>query len=200
MEGERGVLQQGVQRTALKGSRIQPLERIGGEDGEGQEQHAEQTLGRHGRSLEAERQAPGAGQDCPEAGQHQTPQDQRALVAAPGGGDLVEHRLVGVAVGRDIGDREVRDREGQDQGGESQGDNARAGQGRALGRAGQHRAAAQTTGRSHAGLQHREHQGEDQGESAQFNNHRSAAPAAGVSPPGRHSPLAFRRSATSRGI
>ena len=200
MEGERRVLQQRVQRIALERGRIQPLERVGGKDGEGEEHHAEQALRGHGRGLEPERQAARARQERAEPGQDQTPQHQRALVAAPGRGDLVEHRLVGVAVGRDIGDREVGGRERLDQGGKGQGHGGRAGPGRALRGTGQHRTAAQAAGDGHARLQCGQRQGQDQGEGAQFNSHVVGAPAAAAPPSGRHSPLALSRSATSRGM
>ena len=177
MEGERRVLQQRVQRIALERGRVQPLERVGGEDGEGEEHHAQQTLHRRRRSLEPERQAAGARQHRTETGQDKAPQHQRALVAAPGGGDLVEHRLVGVAVGRDIAHREVRGRKGQDQDGEGQGDGDRAGERRTLGSPGQHRTATQATGRGQAGLQHGQHQGQDQGKRPQLNDHAAGAPA-----------------------
>jgi hypothetical protein len=139
MEGQGRVLQQRVQ---------------GGEHRKGDEHHPQRPLGGDRTGLQPERQAPCPRQHRAEPGQDQAPQHQRAFVAAPGPGHLVEHRLVGVAVRRDIGDREVRDHEGEDQDrkGKTHGQGRR--QGRALCRTGQDRTAPHPPRNGEPGLQY----------------------------------------------
>ena len=147
MDGQGRILQQGIQRRPLEGDRVQPGERVGGKDGEGQKQGRQRALDGDGRGLQTERQPPGPGQGPAEHGHDQAPQQQRAFVAAPGRGHLVEHGLVGVAVGGDVGDREIALRKGVDQHRIGQDDGHGRREGRALARTGEHRTAPDTTGR-----------------------------------------------------
>ena len=94
MEREAGILKQRVQIAAVGRHREQPRERIRGGDDEQQGAEAEQPLNRQGAGPQAGWQAPAEECDEPaEQRQHEDPQQHRAFVAAPGAGDLVEHRL-----------------------------------------------------------------------------------------------------------
>ena len=61
----------------------------------------------------AGRLPPKSGDQRAEEGEDQHPEQHRALVVAPGAGDLVEHRLQRMGVLPDIGDREIRLRVGR---------------------------------------------------------------------------------------
>ena len=55
MEGERRVLQQRIEAAPLDRGRVEPLERVGGDDDEEQEGHADRALHRQHPRLEAGR-------------------------------------------------------------------------------------------------------------------------------------------------
>ncbi len=108
MEGEAGVLQHRVEALPVRRRRNLAQERVRGEQDEEQEAAADHALdGQHaraqlGRQIVAEPRHRRA-----EQRQDEDPEDHRALVVAPHAGDLVEQRLVGVAVLDDVDDREV---------------------------------------------------------------------------------------------
>jgi hypothetical protein len=103
----------------------------------GQEHRAHEALDGDRCGLEVPGQVPApTRQHGPEAHQGKVPKQHRALVAPPGGGDTVEHRLLGVGIGRNVRHREVGGDEGVDEGGEGQA-SAEAGQGGPLASAGQ---------------------------------------------------------------
>ena len=108
MDGQEGVLQHRIERGALHGLIEQADEGVGREGGIADEQQAERPLGGDRHGLQPRGQAaPQQGDGGAEAGQGQVPQQHGALMAAPNGGHLVEHGLVGMGVGGDVGDREV---------------------------------------------------------------------------------------------
>ena len=186
------VLQQRVEVAALGGHREQPVERVGGDQHEQQEadgdeaHHAEHA--RHhlvGQVLARQRHG-----DRP-PGEHEHPQQHRALVRAPGGRDPVGSRQLRVRVRRDVDDREVvdveRPREAAPREGDEQelalrdGTSQRHPGGDALVRAHERQ----------RGEHHRQQQREDEGEVAEFGDH-------GASPKGqRTSVFAARFSADS---
>ena len=104
-----------------------------------------------------------------------------------------------MAVGRDVRDGEVRDNKREYQRTERQGDAQGGSDGSPLGRAGQHRAAPDASRDPHAGLQDRQGEGENQGEGTKLDDQETGAPVTALAS-GRHSPLALRLSATSRGM
>jgi hypothetical protein len=172
MHGQGPVLQQRIERPALDRDVNQAGQRVRGEDGIGQEHHAQRALDGDGVGPQARRQAvaeEGHGRAVP--GQHQAPQQHRAFVAAPGPGHLVEHRLGGVGVGGHVGHREVRDHEGMDQGREGHGHGQEGRHRRAASSPGQHRRAPRAADGRQSGLGDRQHQRQDQGEGAQFDDH-----------------------------
>mmetsp|Transcript_68794 Transcript_68794/g.161818 ORF Transcript_68794/g.161818 Transcript_68794/m.161818 type:complete len:499 (+) Transcript_68794:746-2242(+) len=106
--GHAGVLQQRVQVAPLGGRRQQPAEGVGRERDEGQEacrhkaQHALHPRRKRGRQRGAAR-----GHQRTPGRQHPRPQQQRALMPAPGGGDAITQRQLLAGIGRDIGQRGV---------------------------------------------------------------------------------------------
>ena len=110
VEGEARVLQDRVEAVAVERRRVEPQERVGGEQHEGQEADADQPL--HARApgpgTMGGRLRPKAATAAAEQRQDPDPEDQRALVIAPGAADLVEHRLQRMRVLGDVVDREVR--------------------------------------------------------------------------------------------
>ena len=115
MGRESWILQQRIERMPLDGRLGEPRQRVGGEHHVGDEEHAQRPLHGHREALQARRQALGERDRRAVAGEHEAPQQDRALVAAPGAGDLVEQRLFGVRIGRHVGDREIGGDEGVDQ-------------------------------------------------------------------------------------
>ena len=121
MQREPDILQQGVQPPTLRRRRQNALEGVGGENGEGEEGqryqrlHPQRVGDQRGRS--AARLAPpaGQGQQAAKQAQDQHPQQDRALVVAPGPGDFVEQRLGAVAVFKGGFDAEITGDEAGDQ-------------------------------------------------------------------------------------
>ncbi len=121
MEGEPRVLEQRVEVAAVGGHRKQPRERVRGRDDEQQRAKPEEPLDRQRTGAQARRQGPAEKRDeAAEQRQHEDPQHHRAFVAAPGAGDLVEHRLCQARILEDVEHREVghdvgadEDREGE---------------------------------------------------------------------------------------
>ena len=117
VDRQRRVLQQRIERAALH-RRRRPAAAAGWRRRPCSRGRA--RPGRPGRPPPAP-SGPAAGRgrsasDRAVAGQGQAPEQHRALVAAPGAGDLVDQRLFGVRVRRHVGDREVGGDEGVDQG------------------------------------------------------------------------------------
>ena len=122
-------------------------------------------------------------------------------MAAPNPGDLIEHRLGRMGVGRDIGHREVRGDKGVHQGGKGdQHHQERSTRCPLTGAVKDHRA-PDTPDHGQTNLRRRQDQRQDQTKGPDLNNHPLVAPvgAAFASSP-RHSPDAFSALVTSRGI
>ncbi len=110
MEGEARILQDGIEALALRRHGVQPLERV--RDGEHEAVEAQRHRALRLEHARAEALAQPAVAECHRhAGQrhHHHPQEHRALVVGPQPGQLVERRLVGVAVRGDQRHREVGD-------------------------------------------------------------------------------------------
>ncbi len=203
MDGQERVLQHRIERIALHRRMQQPHKRARGQGRVADEEGAQPTLDGQHQRLQPRRQAEsGQGDDGAIAGQRQVPEQHRAFVAAPDSGHLVEQRLVGVGVGRDVGHREVRGDEGVHQGEEGHGDGDEASHRRALAGAGQRaRPPPGRQGREHA-LRHRQGQRQKQAEGAELGDHEG--PPAGAEPAiwasGRHSPDFLSESTTSLGM
>ena len=109
MEGETGVLENGIEVVALDRRRIKPDERVCREQHEAQERRTDHALNGERARLERRREAAPQGRDeKAEAREDQRPQQHRAFVVPPQPGDLVEHRLGGVGVLRHVEEREIR--------------------------------------------------------------------------------------------
>ncbi len=211
MRGERRVLQDRIEALAVERCRIDALERVGGEQHEGEKAQADEALHRQHprperrRQVVAEQRHAGAVER-----QDPDPKDERALVIAPGGGDLVDQRLAGVRVGGDVGEREVGDHEALDQGGKRDGqeqelaERARAGERHQAGIAA--RGAQQRQRPLDQGEPERQHQGvvadlADHGATSGFGPDSGLAPASPATAAlGRHMPVRFSASATSGGM
>jgi hypothetical protein len=109
MEGEAGILQQRVEAVAVGRRRHEAEERVRGEQNEGEEGDADQSLHRErpgaqrGRQVDAE-----GGERRAEQRQDQHPEQHRALVVAPDAAHLVDHRLGRVRILGDQSHREIR--------------------------------------------------------------------------------------------
>jgi hypothetical protein len=166
------ILQQRIQVAAFRRARQQALEGAGGEQDEEQEAEGDQPeraehAGDHDFRQLARQHGDGEGPP----GQHQHPQQQRALVAAPDAGDAVLDGQQRIGVLGDVDHREIVGDEGLGQAGEGEGDEQRQ---RRSGRAGDGDpgqtvvvGADQRQGAEHQ----RDQRGEDEGEMAEFGNH-----------------------------
>ena len=123
MRRERRVLEDRIEALAIERRRVEAQERVRGQQHEGEEADPDQGLHREHPCLEGGRQVAPEQRDAAAVEREDPdPQHERALVVAPRGGDLVDQRLGGVRVGRDVGDREVGRREGMDQRAEGDGE------------------------------------------------------------------------------
>ena len=113
MHGETHVLKQRVEVIAVERRRKHPLERVRRQQQEGQEADTDPRLHRQGARLGLGgdvRSEPGDARA--EHREDQDPEQQRTLMAAPGPGHLVEHRLERMGILDDVPDGEVADDEG----------------------------------------------------------------------------------------
>ncbi|MNL14517.1 hypothetical protein D3C87_1354610 [compost metagenome] len=179
MEHHAGVLQQRVQVAPLHGRRQQADERVGGEQQEQQEAHADGAQHTDHAGPQRRRQAAAEARhgQRPER-QHQRPQQHRALVPAPDRRRAIDRRQRGIRVGRHVAHAEVVVEEGQGQRAIGRQHQQRLGHGGGAGH-GHQRGVAARTPRGAGNRQHRLHHGneqrEDQGEVAEFDDHRGVA-------------------------
>jgi hypothetical protein len=116
MGGERRILKDRIEALAVERRRIEPKKRVGGEQHEGEKAEPDQALhGEHPRPERRRQVAAEQGDARAVERKDPDPQDQRALVAAPGRRDLEDQRLRRVGVAGDVDDREVGDCERPDQ-------------------------------------------------------------------------------------
>jgi hypothetical protein len=102
------ILQQRVQVAAVRRRRQQSLEGVGGEQHEAQEADAHQAHHAEDARREILRQAAAEhGNGEHPARQHQYPQQQRALMAAPSRGNAIGGGQLGIGVGGDVHHREI---------------------------------------------------------------------------------------------
>ena len=116
VEGQARVLQQRVEAPALRRRRVEPRERVRGEQQEGVEAEAQRRLRAEAGDQHLLADAPlEQGQGRARQRQHRHPQQHRAFVISPRAGELVEPGLGAVAVGGDQCDAEVGAQEDRDQ-------------------------------------------------------------------------------------
>ncbi len=174
MEHHAGILQQRIQVAAVGRRRKQALERIRREQQEQQEAERDETHhAQHARHhLVGQVAAPERDRHRPCA-QHEHPQQHRALVRAPRGGDPVLERQPRVGVGRDVDHREVVGDERVDEAAERERDEQELPRRRAAARAPSRRrcrAARRRSGSVPSSAD--EQQREDQREVSELGNHR----------------------------
>ena len=123
MEDQAGILQQRVEIAPFCSGRQQAVEGVGGNQNEGQQADADQSQHRqhprhHDFGQLARSQRYGGGP----TGQHQHPQQQGTLVAAPYGGEAIEGRQLRVGMLGDIVHRKIVDEKALRQADEGDGD------------------------------------------------------------------------------
>ena len=128
MEDEAGVLQQRVEPAAVGGHREQPLERVRGEDDEGEEQRADAALDAEDAGTQRFADAVVGHRDqAAEDREDQHPQQHRPFVVAPRRAEPVDQRLRRMAVLGDEREREIGAGEPRHQAAERQDDERRRG-------------------------------------------------------------------------
>jgi hypothetical protein len=174
MQHHAGILQQRVQVAAIGRSRKEALERVRGEQHEG-----EKTRAQHAHDAEHPRhhvlgqlRAERAHREHPDP-EHQAPQKERALVAAPHAGDAVMQRQRAVRIHGDVRDREVVGHERPRQAAEGEGDEHRLRLRRRPRHAHPGDVAFCCTHQGHEGLDERNDKSNRERELAQFRNHLS---------------------------
>ena len=116
MEGQAGVLEQGIEPPALDRRRAQPRERVRGDQQEGVEAERQRGLRPERGDQRALAGPPRHQRDHrPCDRQHRHPQQHRPFVIPPRARDLVDERLGAVAVLIDQRDRQIGAREHQQQ-------------------------------------------------------------------------------------
>ena len=112
MQDHAGILQQRIEIAAVGGNREKALERIRGKEREGEETDAhEPHHAQHPRDhLVGQMAAEHRDRRHPEP-EHEHPEQERALVAAPHAGNAVMQRQRGIGMVRHVRDREVIDDE-----------------------------------------------------------------------------------------
>ncbi len=174
MEGEAGVLEQGVESPALEGRGAEPCERVGGDQQERIEAERQRRLGAERREQGAPARPPRQQRiGSSRRRQHRHPQQHRALVIPPRSRHLVDERLGAVAVLEHQCDRQIGPREHHQQ--HRKGDQRQPAlhhRNRAHGAAGR-KLAAQRRDHQHE-LQRRKPGGEPQRREAGFRDHRSS--------------------------
>ena len=193
MEGQAGILEQRVQALALDGRRIEPQERVRGQDDKCQKTDADQPLHRQHPRAQGRRQVTAERRDHQAVdGEDQHPKDHRALVVSPHTGNLVEHRLQRVGILGDVRDREVGNDERPGQAPEGQGNEHELTGRRGPPQLHQPRIAALRTDQRQRSLDYRQAERENEGVMSNLRDH-------GLAPP-FHWPDFLIASATSGGM
>ena len=108
MQDHADILQQRIQVAPVRGGRNQPLERVRGEQHEGEKTHAYQPHHSYSAGHEFLGQMPAEARDRDgPPGEDQQPEQHRALVPAPDAGDAVLHRERRVGIRCDIEHRKI---------------------------------------------------------------------------------------------
>ena len=168
MHDQPEVLQQGIEvRTVRRRQRQRPLKGIAGQQQETQEAAVQQPHDAQGPGQKVRRQASvPQGHSAHPQSHDERPQQQRTLMGAPNGADLVVPRQQAVRVARRVRHRKVVGQESPHERGEAQGHKHRLPEGHR--HRGLHPAAAPQAGAGQA--QHRAGQAQDQ-----RNDHRQVA-------------------------
>ncbi|MNZ64235.1 hypothetical protein D3C78_824020 [compost metagenome] len=168
------VLQQRVEVVAVgRHVRQQAVERVGSDDQEQQEADADHPHHRQHAGQHLLRQLAGEHRygEGP-AAEDQRPEQQRTLVGAPDGAELVVPGQRAVGVAGHVGHREVIHHEGVGQAAEGERQEGELPPGGRLGQAHPLAVAAPGADQRQARLHQRHAQGENQGQVAEFGNHR----------------------------
>ena len=166
------ILQQRIQVASFGRGRHQPVERIRGEEQEEQESHAHPTHHRDHPGEQHRRQVAREERDGERpAGEHQCPQQERAFVRAPGRGEAIVQRQLGIRIRRHVLDREVIPDERCSETGEGDHDEQELRARRGSCKRHQPRLAVCGAGQRQRGLRDRNQQREDQREVAELGNH-----------------------------
>ena len=117
MEREPGVLQQRIETIAVQWRGVDARKRVRGQKDEQQKGEPDHPLNREGPRAQTRRQV-AAEHGYGQAVEHEDegPQHHGAFVIAPGSGDFVDQRFVGVAVVDHVQDREIAGHVQPDQG------------------------------------------------------------------------------------
>src|SRR3954452_2064473 len=191
MEREDGILPQRIEAGAFEGRRIEPYERIRCEQDEEQERRPQQSLHteRGGRQPIA-----AALRKRDETGikrEYEYPQHHRAFMIPPSTGDLVEQRLRGVGVLRDIENGEIGHDERENQRAERETNEYELTHRRARSNGARNRALRAGAPKSGEALHNRERQRETQCQLTDFARH---------VPPSFQRPARLSASTTSGGM
>jgi hypothetical protein len=109
MDREARVLENGIEVASLEGRGRQTLERIRGQENEGEERHADEALnGERVRAQRAWERTAEQGDDRAEHRQNEDPQQHRTLVVSPDAGDLVDCRHCAVRILGDVENGKIR--------------------------------------------------------------------------------------------
>ena len=109
MDREAGVLQDGIEVASLEWRRRQPLERVRGQENEGEEGETDQALnGERVGAQPARQRAAEQGDQRAEDRQNENPQQHRAFVVPPYAGDLVDRGHRNVRILGDVENRKIR--------------------------------------------------------------------------------------------
>jgi hypothetical protein len=198
MDGEADILQHRGQAVALQRRERHALERIGGNEDEGEEGNADPGLHRQGVRLHPVGEIVAEdGDRRPEQRQDEHPQQHRAFVIAPHARDLEDQRLLRVGVLDDVEEREVGGDVGVHQGCEGDADQQELRHCRRARYRHQPSVARPCPPNRQDALKDGDHRRQDQREMADFGNHCVAV--AGASSP-CHSPCSFSALTTSAGM
>ena len=109
MDREAGVLQNRIEVSALEGRGREPLERVRGQENEGEKGQTDQALNgeRVGAKLHRQRAAKQSDERA-EDRQNENPQEHRAFVVPPDAGDLVDRGHRHVRILGDVENGKVR--------------------------------------------------------------------------------------------
>ena len=193
MDGEADILQHRVEVPALGRRRIEPQERVRGEDDEGEERGGDQALHGEHAGLQSRRQTIAEQRhERAEDREDERPEQHRALVITPDAGDFEDERHGGMGILGDCGDGEVGDDIGRRQHREGDRDKGRHCEHQGS-RERHHRpVAAGAPGERRSRQQGRQRERKQKGEEAGFGDHCASSP--------RHTPWRFSASTASRGM
>ena len=196
MDREPGVLQNRIEVAPLEGRGRESLERVRGQENEGEEGHADQALnGERVGAQGAWQSAAKQGDERAEDRQNEDPQQHRAFVVPPHARDFVDRGHRHVRVLGDVENGKIRGQVRIDEGCESERDQRELDQRRVAPDRHESNVANASAPERDDRLGERGGERQHKGEMADFNNHCEAAVV-----PSCQRPCFFSASTTSRGI